>query len=178
MNKALLDASSAILLYKTGLLHDLVAVYQIHVTRSVLEELTGRSRPGAATFARCIDENTLSVISMENEEANYKGVESEMKTLGKGELDTIRCLEAGMGDFIITDDGKAARYCKNKTLPFINALLFPRLLYFAGIFSLHESVMKMEAIRRIGRYSPQITAWASNCAKEALDFAIPRKVGY
>jgi predicted nucleic acid-binding protein len=178
MNKVLLDASSAILFYKTGLLEDLVSVYRIFVARSVQEELTCKGRPGADKFAHFVTAETIKVIDVENVVPNYKVVSCELRSLDKGELDTIICLKVGMGDFIITDDGKAARYCKNKTLPFINALLFPRLLYFAGFISLQGSKMKMEAIIHIGRYSPQITAWAFTCAKETLAFAIPKKVEY
>jgi len=178
MNRALLDASSAILLYKAGLLEVFAGVYHVSISRSVQQELICNNRSGAATFAHYVTSDTIEVIDTDNEVPNSKALTIGLNSLGKGERDTILCLKAGMGDFIVTDDGKAARYCQGKALPFINALLFPRLLYFAGIMPFNESSAKMETIMGIGRYSPQITAWAFHSSKEALAFAIPQEVGY
>jgi len=178
MKRALLDASSAILLYKAGLLEVLTGVYHVFIPRSVQQELICNNRSGAATFAQHVTAGTIKVIDTDNAVPNSTALESGLNSLGRGERDTIRCLKAGKGDFIVTDDGRAARYCQDKALPFINALLFPRLLYFAGIMSPNERRTKMETIIRIGRYSPQITAWAFQSSKEVLAFAIPQEVGY
>lgn len=178
MKRALLDASSAILLYKTGLLEVFIGLYHVFIPRSVLQELTLENRAGAAVFAHHVTADIIKVIDTDKVVPNSTALSKAMNSFGKGERDTVMCLKAGKGDFIVTDDGKAARYCQDKALPFINALLFPRLLYFAGIMSINESRTKMASIIHVGRYSPQITAWAFNCSKEALAFAIPRKVGY
>ena len=178
MNEALLDASSAILLYKTGLLEAFIGVYHVFIPRSVQQELTRENLAGAAVFAHHVTADTIKVLDIDMVVPNSTALSKAMNSFGKGERDTIMCLNAGKGDFIVTDDGKAARYCRDKALPFINALLFPRLLYFAGIMSINESRTKMASIIHVGRYSTQITAWAFNCSKEALAFAIPREVGY
>lgn len=178
MKRALLDASSAILLYKTGLLEAFTGVFHVFIPRSVQQELTNKNRSGAAAFAHHAMADTIRVIVTDNVVPNPTAHSEAMNSLGRGERDTITCLKAGKGDFVVTDDGRAARYCRDKALPFINALLFPRLLYFAGIMSFNESKTKMETIIHIGRYSSQITAWAFSCPKEALAFAIPREVGY
>jgi predicted nucleic acid-binding protein len=176
MKKTLLDASSAILLFKVGLFKELTDAYHVSVVRTVLEELTRENHHGSATFLRYVSLNKLKVIDIKNIPAKCASSGISLSSLDQGELDTIKCFTAGSHDFIITDDGRAARYCKANGLPFINALLFPRLLYFSGYVSWQESNNKMDAIIRIGRYSSEVIEWAQNCQKENLIFAIPGTV--
>ena len=98
-------------------------------------------------------------------------------SLDQGERDTITCFESGGMDLIITDDGRAARYCREKGVPFINALLFPRLLYFAARITKKESWDKMATLIRLGRYTPEIIEWAKNCSRESLSFAASGSAG-
>jgi predicted nucleic acid-binding protein len=173
MKKSILDASSAILLFKVDLLKELTDVYHVFVTRSVLQELTRRNHQGADTFQRFTSLKKIRIIDLENVLLKCKTSGDSLCFLDKGELDTIKCFGAGDHDFIITDDGRAARYCKKNGLPFINALLFPRLLYFADLISWQESNNKTDAIIRIGRYSTEVIEWPRNCQKESLSFAMP-----
>lgn len=173
MKKSILDASSAILLFKVDLLKELTDVYHVFVTRSVLQELTRRNHQGADTFQRFTSLKKIRIIDVENVLLKCKTSGDSLCFLDKGELDTIKCFGAGDHDFIITDDGRAARYCKKNGLPFINALLFPRLLYFADLILWQKSINKTDAIIRIGRYSTEVIEWARNCQKESLSFAMP-----
>jgi predicted nucleic acid-binding protein len=173
MKKSILDASSAILLFKVDLLKELTDVYHVFVTRSVLQELTRRNHQGADTFQRFTSLKKIRIIDLENVLLKCKNSGDSLCFLDKGELDTIKCFGAGDHDFIITDDGRAARYCKKNGLPFINGLLFPRLLYFADLISWQESNNKTDAIIDIGRYSTEVIEWAQNCQKESLSFAMP-----
>jgi predicted nucleic acid-binding protein len=173
MKKSILDASSAILLFKVDLLKELTDVYHVFVTRSVLQELTRRNHQGADTFQRFTSLKKIRIIDLENVLLKCKNSGDSLCFLDKGELDTIKCFGAGDHDFIITDDGRAARYCKKNGLPFINGLLFPRLLYFADLISWQESNNKTDAIIDIGRYSTEVIEWARNCQKESLSFAMP-----
>ncbi|MFC1844980.1 hypothetical protein ACFLZ5_09370 [Thermodesulfobacteriota bacterium] len=173
MKKTLLDASSAILLFKAGLLQELINVYHVFVTRSVLQELTRENHHGADTFLRYISLQKIRVIDEEDILSQSGISKAPMRSLDQGELDTIMCFASGNYDFIITDDGKAARYCKEYSLPFINALLFPRLLSFAGLMSHQASHDKMKAITGFGRYSKEVIELARSCRKESLHFAIP-----
>jgi predicted nucleic acid-binding protein len=173
MKKSILDASSAILLFKVDLLKELTDVYHVFVTRSVLQELTRRNHQGADTFQRFTSLKKIRIIDLENVLLKCKTSGDSLCFLDKGELDTIKCFGAGDHDFIITDDGRAARYCKKNGLPFINALLFPRLLYFADLILWQKSINKTDAIIRIGRYSTEVIEWARNCQKESLSFAMP-----
>ncbi|MFC1837584.1 hypothetical protein ACFLYW_02765 [Thermodesulfobacteriota bacterium] len=173
MTKTLLDASSAILLFKVGLLHELTGFYRVHVTRSVFLELSRQNYPGADVFLNAVSNDMIKVIDVVDIPAGDITPVDALYSLDQGERDTIKCFKAGGMDLIITDDGRAARYCKENKLPFINALLFPRLLYFAGCISWEESTMKMDDIIDFGRHAPQIIEWARNCRKETLAFAIP-----
>jgi len=173
MKKTLLDASSAILLFKAGLLKELTNVYHVFVTGAVLQELSCENHHGTDTFLRYVSLQKIRVADGEKIPSRSEIFPTSLCALDQGELDTIMCFAFGNYDFIITDDGKAARYCKENRLPFINALLFPRLLNFAGFMSHQASNDKMDAIIRFGRYSREIIEWARSCRKESLTFAIP-----
>lgn len=173
MKKILLDTSSAILLFKAGLVNELTNVYHVFVTGSVLQELTRENHPGAATFFEYFFLQKIRGIGEGDILFQSEIPTASLRSLDQGELDTIMSFASGNYDFIITDDGKAARYCKENGLPFINALLFPRLLNFAGLISRQDSNDKMDAIVHSGRYSKEIVEWARSCRKESLTFAIP-----
>ena len=173
MKKTLLDASSAILLFKAGLVNELINVYRVFVTGSVLQELTRENHHGVGTFLRYVTLQKIRVIDEDDIFSQTEIPTASLRLLDQGELDTIMCFASGNYDFIITDDGRAARYCKENGLPFINALLFPRLLNFAGLMSRQESNDKMDAIIHLGRYSREIIEPAQSCRKESLAFAIP-----
>ena len=173
MKKAILDASSAILLFKVDLLKELTDVYHVFVTSSVLQELTRKNHQGADLFQHFASLNKIRIIDVENDLLKCKSSGDSLCSLDKGELDTIKCFGAGDHDFIIIDDGRAARYCKKNGLPFINGLLFPRLLYFADLISRQESNNKIDAIIYNGRYSIGVIEWVRNCQKESLAFAMP-----
>ena len=173
MKKALLDASSAILLYKADLLKELTEVYHVFVTRSVFGELTREKHHGTETFLSYVSLSKIMETDVENDPLIINHLEEGMNSLDLGEFDTIKCFVTGKHDFIITDDGRAAKFCNKNGLSFINALLFPRLLYFADSISWQESNDKMNVIIINGRYSSSVIEWARNCQKESLFFAIP-----
>ena len=176
MKKILLDASSAILLFKADLLLELTDMYQVFVTNSVFLELIWKNHYEADIFQRCVSLHKIRVI--EEDVLPLSGISQAAmgSSLDQGELDTIMCFATGDYDFIITDDGKAARFCKEESLPFINALLFPRLLNFAGLMSRQASKDKMNDIIWFGRYSKEVIELAWSCSKESLHFAIPDAV--
>jgi predicted nucleic acid-binding protein len=171
--KSLIDASSAILLYKANLLRELTYLYQVYATSSVVHELTAEDHAGAEMFLHGFANDKFKIIDIEGIAVNSKKPLLPIDSLDKGESDTIKCFQAGKGDLIITDDGRAARYCTENGLPFINALLVPRLLYFADYFSLQESCDKMDDVIDLGRYSAAIIKWARNCLRQDLAFAMP-----
>ncbi|MBN2159942.1 MAG: hypothetical protein JW807_11150 [Spirochaetes bacterium] len=91
-----------------------------------------------------------------------------LQGLDVGERDTIRLFRAGIGEIIILDDWKGASYCKNNAIPYINALLVPRILLLAGIISKSESEESMSRIVENGWYSQWVIDYARFCPDEKL----------
>ena len=74
----------------------------------------------------------------------------------------------GCGDLIIMDDGKGANVCKKSNIPYINALLVPRILLIAGILSKRECGAVTRSIIDCGRYSEKIIEFGRSCPDEML----------
>lgn len=155
----------------------LTDTFHVSLTTSVLQELTRENHYGSEVFLQYATGNKCRVIDIEQEQLFKRKACHWLNSLGQGELDTIKCFMGGGQDFIIIDDGRAARYCSKNSLPFINALLFPKLLNFGNIFSKDECYAGMDRLIGLGRYSVEVIGWARNCKKEALFFAIPDKCG-
>ena len=165
----LVDASSAILLSKTGLFRRLTEMYQVVMAEAVYGEITRTGYPGAAGFAaaRCAGE--IRVLSPEA--ARFP--EAEALPSGPGERDTIRLFFRGHGEFIIIDDGKGAGFCRNVGIPYINALLFPRILMFVGALSESDYRKRTGQLLKNGRYSPKIVQLAAAASRERLHRFLP-----
>jgi len=173
MKKILLDASSAILLFKSNLFDQLIEVYQVIMAESVNKELTHDDYPGAKEFVKRLAEKRYALVPADQTAEMHGTPQQNVAGLHRGELHTIRLYEKGYADFIITDDGKGAGYCKRHEIPFINALLFPKVLLFSKRLPEDLCRRKMEFLIAAARYSPEITDWAKNCPKESLDFFLP-----
>ncbi len=170
MKKALLDTSSAILLFKSGLFDALLDSYNIVITESVYDELTTNDHTGAKEFRNYRGNGKVDVRpSFKMEKTNQLSF-PDTSSLGKGERDTIHQFHTGIGEFIIIDDWKGAKYCRDNRIPYINTLLFPRILYLTHNISETEFNKKTEMIIRIGRYSQKIINYALNCSRDDLEF--------
>ncbi len=170
MKKALLDTSSAILLYKTGMLEHLLSTYTIFITESVFDEFARKGYPGYEFITRVREQNDIRVLDIL---PNIKLGEKRIKSLGQGEHDTVQHYQAGIGDFIITDDRKAALFCRQQNIPFINALLFPRILYFTGIIVESDCQKNFSRLLQCGRYSADIIDFAQKSSAADLQFFLP-----
>ena len=71
------------------------------------------------------------------------------------------------------DDGRGLKYCKKAGLPFINALLFPRILFLIGSISESEFQKKSAEIIQNGRYSKNIIDIALNLSNQAIQPFLP-----
>lgn len=162
VKKPLVDSSSAILLYKAGLFERLTEIYQVMLTEVVFAELTCAGYPGAGVFK----ESAVTLFCP----VSAAGID---QSLGKGERDTIAGYLQGFGDFVLIDDGSGARYCKEKGIPFINALLVPKVLFLAGIMEEAEQHGKRELLMNIGRYSRKVVEYAADCGRKELEPFIP-----
>ena len=174
MKKALIDASSTILLYKATLFSKLAGLYALIMTASVFDELTVTGYPGAKVFKNARHHEKFTVVSLQEGTAHPGGDPcTEALVGGTGERDTIAQYFQDMGDFIIVDDKKAAEYCKNNKVPFINALLCARLLSLRNFISENEYDQAMQKLLSIGRYSDTIINYALNCPLPKLRFFVP-----
>jgi len=175
MKRCMVDSSSAILLYKSGLFADLVETYHIAMTASVYQELTVPGYPGAGEFRQYADTGAVTIQSPsgmlmlpQTEGAN------SLYSMGRGERDTIRCYVAKDSiTFIILDDGRAARYCRRAGIPFINGLLFTRIAYWSGLLTKSEYDEKQGELVRIGRYGQEVVAFVRHCSCKDMAFFLP-----
>jgi hypothetical protein len=173
---ALIDASSAILLYKSGLVEELVDRYAVAMAMSVFEELTVDGYPGAELFKRLFEKKRLRLRKADDRVSLSIRAVSRLKCLGRGERETIRLYASGCGDFIIIDDGKGAAVCRDCGIPYMNALLFPRIMHAMGVIDGNEMLARIESIKSHGRYSKSILDFALNCDDHALDAFLPENI--
>jgi hypothetical protein len=165
---ALIDSSSTILLFKSNLLEHTISHYNIILTESVYKELTRSALPGSQDVKQYRENGMIAVMPDSNETIPGTVEHVSVEYLGRGEHDTILLFLRGCGELIIMDDGKGANACKRNRIPYINALLVPRVLLIAGKLSADECD---EFIRRIvdcGRYSEKIIDYAKSCPDDAL----------
>ena len=165
--RAIADSSSVIILSKANLLQPLVEVYRIILAESVYREITIGAHSGADACERFVKEKGIRVQNTSSR--GYPGTHK----LGRGEADTIQLYNEGQGDFIIVDDGAAARYCKREGIPFINALLFPIVLKYAQARTREFCNKAFEDVLARGRYSDKVVTFARKCSKENISFALP-----
>lgn len=168
MKAVLVDSSSAILLYKTGLFDRLTACYQVRLAKAVYQELTHPGYPGARYFLEIKARQMIRLFSPPPGKPPRP-----LLGMGAGEQRTLQGFLAGNGDFILIDDGKGASFCRKQGIPYINALLVPRLLYLGGRISLSEYQEKTGAILKIGWYSAAIIDYARFCPAGRLSFFLP-----
>ncbi len=169
--KALVDASSAIILCKANLHLIVSEMYNVVMSKSVYDEITGNSYPGAEEYKQLLADNKITIpapLSVTNHESA-----SGLYNLGQGERDIIQLYYAGHGDFVITDDGAAAKYCKREQIPFINALLIPMVIKCTGKQSDAYCLSKFNKVLNIGRYSRWVINFAEKCERKELFFFLP-----
>lgn len=169
MKTVLVDASSAILLHKAGLLTHMLAVFHISVAASVYGELTQRPRPGSRAIARGREARQITIRIPHGTPASHR----LPGNLHLGERDTLLCYLDGGADFIIIDDGRGAGFCRREAIPYINALLCPRLLIAAGRLSPAEARTAMDHILELGHYSAWVRRYAATCEEVDLSPFLP-----
>jgi hypothetical protein len=173
MKAALIDTSSAILLFKADLFQRLIRTYRIMMAGSVFRELTLDGYPGAALFREYGLSHRLEAKGALPVGAGGEGARPEGLSLDIGERETIHHYLAGSGSFIIIDDGKGAGFCRDHGIPYINALLFPRILLLTGNLTAETYWTATRAIIGAGRYAPGVIAYARSCPAAALRFFLP-----
>ena len=173
MKSLIIDASSAILLYKSGLFLDLLHHYRVLCVERVFAEMTRSGYTGADTFARLYRKRKFKVIQPPDTVPHLLLTTPAPARLHQGERDTLTAFLDDAADFILTDDGRAASFCRNANIPYTCALLCPRILYHAGLISPSACSIHTDSILAIGRYSKSVVAYALECPPQNLDFFIP-----
>ena len=166
---ALVDASSAIILCKANLHCIVCEMYNVVMPRSVYDEITGNFYPGAEEYQQLVVDSKLTIQSFPSATPS-ESTSCNLKNLGQGEHDIIQLYLAGYGDFIIIDDGAAAKYCRGERIPFVNALLIPKIMQCTGQYSNANCLASFKKIKSIGRYSSGIIDFAEKSGKEELSF--------
>jgi hypothetical protein len=167
----IIDASSAILLYKTGWMVPLMQRYRVGTGPVVWRELTVGNHPGARAFPRWRRAGLIHV--RDDHLVRPRGADGRLDRLGAGERECIGFYLGGNGVFIIVDDGPAAAYCRHEQIPYINALLVPRLLDPDTAADGPGVATAMQQILAIGRYANWVAAYARTCRPEDLAFFRP-----
>jgi len=190
------DASSAILLYKAYLFDALMDAWQVVMAPSVFKEITKTGYPGASYF-KSLGEKThyRSGKILIHEPTAAQPIEKKFISMGKGEKETIQifcnlagfCLSGQLKDseprmafkktgaFILVDDGRAARFCHARQIPFINALLVPKVFWYSSLMDKKEFLEKTDCLCELGRYSKTIMEMAQTFSKEDLNYFIRDK---
>lgn len=171
---AVVDSSSAIILYKCGIFEKTARLFNLLIPNSVRMEITQIKHSGADYFIDCIERGNIKVVNADLLPIESCRNSSELNSLGAGECETIDLYINGTGDFIIIDDRKGASICRKRNLKYINALLIPRVLFLAGVSSREECNQDFSNIINLGRYSSWVIDYASSCADEKLLWYVQR----
>jgi predicted nucleic acid-binding protein len=168
----LLDASSAILLAKAGF-HEMVAAsYTILMSESVFDEITRKRLFGSDEYERLQQEKRLEVLPVLNP-TSWSVADASLQRLDRGERDLLILFREGRGDFVVTDDGSAARFCLSSRVPFVNSLLMLRLLQHSGMIRASSYETGFQSLLALGRYSEKIREYARSCPDSELRFFLP-----
>ena len=169
----LIDASSAIILFKSRLFDCLLKNYAVCMTPTVYCEITLDGYPGADRFKELHEKHLFKITDSVSVASNRQPGQPGLPSLGTGERETIQEFLCGRTEFIIVDDGRAGGYCRHRQIPYINALLLPRVLYMADRLSEDLCRSFTEAILSHGRYSADIIARAERLDKNTLAHFFP-----
>ncbi len=168
------DASSIILLEKAGLFDLLLNTYHLMIAPRVLKEITAANTPDADQYSLYVAEKRLHVESLAKIGGIEKHRDKELEKMDSGERQTICFYLENSRGFILTDDGQAARWCFSNDLPFINALLVPKIFWYAGLINKDACKKAMVYLCELGWYSDKIKAFAFDCTRKDLKKFAPR----
>ncbi len=167
MKTVLIDASSAILLFKADLFLPCTRSFSLVMAEEVFKEVTVNGYPGAGFF------KTLKT-KMKIQAPVRKAVMNIGK-MDQGEQDTLVLYTSLESSFIIMDDGRGAKYCCSRGIPFINALLVPKIFWYSGCMDQKTYMKKTERLIELGRYSQKIINTAKTLSKTDLAGFVPNE---
>jgi len=163
-----MDASSAILLYKTDLFLPCTRAFSLVMAKEVFREVTVNGYPGARFFRTL--KARIKIQAPKNNEVMNIG------KMDRGEQETLALFTDREASFIIMDDGKGAKYCYARKIPFINALLVPKIFWYSGRMDKETYMEKTEHLIKLGRYSSNIINKAEALSQKDLARFIPNEL--
>ncbi len=174
MHTAYIDASSAILLYKSELFVLCSQHFSLIMETHVCKEVRVPDHPGENFFESMVQEHRVQVCRFDPDRLMDISLP---RNLDLGERQTLGLYflnkDSDQCSFIIIDDAKAAKFCLRHKVPFINALLVPKVLWFAGILDENDYIDKTARIIEAGRYSRTIIEKAKAFSPSDLALFIP-----
>lgn len=165
MKRAFIDASSAILLYKADIFEAVANAYKLFVVPAVYKEVTVSGRAGSEFFKSFFKDGCVTP------RAGGLSVDGDLlfgRSLDDGERETLHAFLTLGADFIIIDDRKGAQCCQDLNLPYVNALLCPKLLYLEGVLTAEAYRAAADILIDTGHYSKFVIDYARNCGIKVL----------
>lgn len=148
---------------------------------AVFREITQTGYPGAAYFKTLENpprDSAARIIRQEPGPAVHPlfALKSFL-AMDRGEKETLQifCNSTGFektNAFVLVDDGRAARFCHARQIPFINALLVPKIFWYSGVMDQHLYLKKTAQLCELGRYSKQIMERAGQFSRRELTYFI------
>lgn len=146
-----LDASTAILLAKVGLLRDVAGVADVWMGDTAFREATVKDVDDARLIRKLVDEKRLHRASVRSGTAEI----TRDFRLGPGEAETI-ALARDKGAIAGTDDGPAIRCLKVLGLRYTSAVALLVTLVEVGEVTPELGMELLGKLERFGRYAPRI----------------------
>jgi len=151
------DASSLILLTKTGVLSILCETASMMIPASVEREVCGpaamKKHADAVIVSGLIESGKIQVESVRLRRRLHV-------SLGRGEREAILLFLQEDADLILTDDGRAIRACRMLKIPFSASPRIVLDLQQAGRMSRKDARRALEKLSVLGRYSIDVIAAA------------------
>lgn len=165
MRNVIIDSSSAILLYKCGLIPSLLKQCVPVISGTVFAELTVTGYDGADFFTELCGSGKIKVFTPDAEgSGRFSG------SIHAGEREVIALYYEGKGEYVIIDDGRGSAYCRDNNIPYINALLAVKVLFLKNYITETEFAAGWEWLLANGRYSAKVRAWAEEATRERFGF--------
>ena len=134
-----LDSSTAIILYKSGLLESFCAEWDLITTDAVYEEIS-----------QGISGKEISCILKSSSDSDAVSIEG---LFGKGENSVLNLYREGKAGIIFSDDGRFLEYCKKEGIPHYSSIMVPYLLFNIGKMSKDKGLEYTSIIITKGRFS-------------------------
>ncbi|HNX25400.1 MAG TPA: hypothetical protein PKG60_15240 [Spirochaetota bacterium] len=163
MKSVIIDTSSAILMYKCHTIPALLKYCSPVISSAVKAELIVPGYEGWEFFTELCRNSMIKVLELETEKADELA-----GSLHIGERSAIALYYEGKGDFIIMDDGKGSAFCRDNKIPYINALLAVKILFFKRLVTETEFDNARRWMIANGRYSKKVIEWAENADENLL----------